>query len=187
MEVKNEIKENDKNKENIKNPQLKESKKKKKLTKNKSKNKFKSKHKKEDSLNNNEDIIMINEPKEVIELKEEIKKYEKKLKKTNPYDFELLNNLIKSEINFRVYNTFEIFNSIGGYICLVYAYKIEDKYNSIATYDITDCKILCIMKNVHKEDITNFRHYLDKANNRDLILSISAANNNVKMWDINIF
>jgi WD40 repeat protein len=41
------------------------------------------------------------------------------------------------------------------------------------------------LKNAHEEDITNLRHYLDKINNRDLILSISSSNNNVKMWDIN--
>ena len=188
IEEKNEIKENDKNKENIKKIGEQESNKKKKLTKNKSKNKFKSKEKLINPQNNNENIIIINESnesKEIIQLKEEIRKNEKKLKRTNPQHFELINNLTKSEINYRVDNTFEIFNSICGYICLVYAYKLEDKYNSIATYDITDCKTLCVMKNAHKEDITNFRHYLDKANNRDLILSISAANNNVKMWDIN--
>ena len=103
----------------------------------------------------------------------------------NPQHFEFLTNLAQSEINFRVDNTFEIFNSIFGYICLVYAYKFENKYNSIATYNIIDCKTMCIIKNVHKEDITNFRHYLDKIHNRDLILSVSATDNNVKLWDIN--
>ena len=161
IEEKNEIKENDKNKENIKKIGEQESNKKKKLTKNKSKNKFKSKEKLINPQNNNENIIIINESnesKEIIQLKEEIIKNEKKLKRTNPQHFELINNLTKSEINYRVDNTFEIFNSICGYICLVYAYKLEDKYNSIATYDITDCKTLCVMKNAHKE-VRIFAYY----------------------------
>ena len=185
MSENNEMNENDQNKENIKKE--KESNGKPKLTKKKSKSKFKSKNKVNSSTNNENVIIIneINEPKEIIELKEEIRKNEKKLKKTDPQHFELLTNLSKSEINFRVDNTFEIFNSILGYICLVYAYKLENKYNSIATYNIIDCTTMCILKNAHEEDITNLRHYLDKINNRDLILSISASNNNVKMWDIN--
>ena len=185
MSENNEMNENDQNKENIKKE--KESNGKPKLTKKKSKSKFKSKNKVNSSTNDENMIIIneINEPKEIIELKEEIRKNEKRLKKTDPQHFELLTNLSKSEINFRVDNTFEIFNSILGYICLVYAYKLENKYNSIATYNIIDCTTMCILKNVHEEDITNLRHYLDKINNRDLILSISASNNNVKLWDIN--
>ena len=74
-----------------------------------------------------------------------------------------------------------------GYPILVYAYKLEIKYNSIATYDIIDCKNICIIKNAHSENITNLRHFFDENKKRDLILSISGPNNNVKMWDINNF
>ena len=185
MSENNEINQNDKNKENIKNE--KEYNGKKKLSKKKSKSKFQSKNKRNPSTNA-ENVIMfneINEPEELVQLREQIRKNEKKLKKTDTQHFEFLTNLSKSEINFRVDNTFEVFNSILGYICLVYAYKLENKYNSIATYNIIDCTTMCILKNVHEEDITNFRHYLDKINNRDLILSVSANDNNVKMWDIN--
>ena len=177
-----EKKENDKNQNN----KMKDnnSSKPQKHKKNKSKSKINSNfiH---NNLNNNQNIIIENEPIEKTQIREEIRKIEKKLKKLNPQDFEFISNLSKSEINFRVDNTFEIFNSTLGYIILVYAYKFKDKYNSIATYNIIDCKTMSIMKNVHNEDITNFRHYLDKNKNRDLILSISATDNNVKMWDIN--
>ena len=44
---------------------------------------------------------------------------------------------------------------------------------------------MCLIKNAHNENITNFRHFFDSNNKRDLLLSISATNNNVKMWDIN--
>ena len=33
--------------------------------------------------------------------------------------------------------------------------------------------------------ITNFRHHLDSINNRDLLISISAWGNNIKLWNIN--
>ena len=180
MDDENEIKENNKNNDNI--GINKEIKKKSKKNKNsKSKNKIHLQDESKNIIINNE----IDEPIELIQLKEEIRKKEKKLKKLDPLHFEFINNLEKSENNFRVDNTFEIFNSVQGYICLVYAYRLLDKYNSIATYNIIDNKTICLMKNVHNEDITNFRHYLDKNKNRDLILSISATDNNVKMWDFN--
>ena len=41
------------------------------------------------------------------------------------------------------------------------------------------------IKNAHKEHITNFRYYLFQNNfKKDLILSISALDNNVKLWNI---
>ena len=158
----------------------KESDKKSKIKKKKSKSKIIS-----NASNNNINIIKENEPIEKIQLKEEIRKNEKNLKKLNPLHFEFISNLSKSEMNFRVDNTFEVFNSILGQMCLVYAFKLENKYNSIATYNIIDYKTMGVLRNAHREDITNFRHYLDKRNRRDLILSVSATDNNVRMWDIN--
>ena len=186
MDKTNEIKENNINRDNIK--EGKDPKEKPKLIKNKIKNELKIKN--INLQSKNENIIIeneIKEPDEIYRLKKEIRKKEKKFKKLDPLHFEFADNLAKSEINFRVDNTFEIFNSVSGYICLVYAYKIENKYNSIATYNIIDNKTMCVLKNVHREDITNFRHYLDRNKNRDLILSIAATDNNVKMWDINNF
>lgn len=158
----------------------KDSDKKSKIKKKKSKSKIIS-----NASNNNINIIIENEPIEKIQLKEEIRKNEKNLKKLNPLHFEFISNLSKSEMNFRVDNTFEVFNSILGQMCLVYAFKLENKYNSIATYNIIDYKTMGVLRNAHREDITNFRHYLDKRNRRDLILSVSATDNNVRMWDIN--
>jgi hypothetical protein len=41
------------------------------------------------------------------------------------------------------------------------------------------------IKNAHYYNITNFRHYLDSIYKRDLIISISAEDNNIKLWNIN--
>ena len=41
------------------------------------------------------------------------------------------------------------------------------------------------IKNAHKQYITNFRHYLYNINKTDLIISISAQDNNIKLWELN--
>jgi hypothetical protein len=40
------------------------------------------------------------------------------------------------------------------------------------------------IKNAHDIYITNFRHFLDEEKNRDIIMSISAGDNNIKLWDL---
>ena len=61
------------------------------------------------------------------------------------------------------------------------------EYKSIICYNLNNLyniiKIIEI-KNAHEEDIRNFRHYFDEHNKRDLILSISAENSNLKVWNI---
>ena len=114
MKDNNEKNENDKNQGNIEKE--KDSSKKSELKKKKSKSKILS----------NINIIIENESIEKIKLREEIRKKEKKLKKLNPLHFEFISNLSKSEMNFRVDNTFEVFNSILGYMCLVYSFKLKD-------------------------------------------------------------
>ena len=105
-------------------------------------------------------------------------------------DFELENNLAKTLYisNNRADNTFITFTSLDNVLCLVYAEKNGDKYNSIITYNIIDYKKINEIKKAHIEDITNFRHYSDKQNRRDLIISISSKDNNIRLWDItNLF
>ena len=73
-------------------------------------------------------------------------------------------------------NSFNVFKSIDNILYLIYT----NKNNSIISYNlINNCKIIEI-KNAHKQYITNFRYYLDKKNKRDLIISISAYDNNIK-------
>ena len=44
-----------------------------------------------------------------------------------------------------------------------------------------------IIKNSHNSYITNFRHFLDDINKRDLLLSLSSDDNNIKIWNLNNF
>jgi len=55
---------------------------------------------------------------------------------------------------------------------------------SIISYDIKDNKRINEIKSDHKYNITQFQHYLDVINKRDLILSHSAWIYNVKIWNI---
>jgi len=149
--------------------------------------KNKKKYKNKNNSKNNIFPCKSKEKKEVNDiskLEDEIKKKEKMLKKLNIGDFENINNLAKSTTNYRADNTFCAFKSVDSILYLIYAKQIGEKFNSIVTYNIVDYKIMNEIPNAHIEDITNFRHYLDKSKKRDLILSISAKDNNVKLWNI---
>ena len=78
-------------------------------------------------------------------------------------------------------NSFTTFKSINNIFYLIFS----NKNKSIISYDIIDNKKINEIKNAHKMYITNFRYYYDKINKRDLILSVSAYNNNIKLWNIN--
>ena len=139
--------------------------------------------------NENNDIIMneINElKKEIIHLKEEnniLKKDLNKLKKfhENP-QIQLLSDIVSdSYAYFNINHSFCAFKSINNILYLIYA----NKNKSIICYNLNNQKKINEIKNCHNEYITNFRHYLDKMNKRDLIMSISAKDNNIKVWNIN--
>ena len=77
-------------------------------------------------------------------------------------------------------NTFTVFKSLDDNIYLIYS----NKNKAIICYNIIDNKKLIEIKNAHNKYITSFRYLLDKINNRDLIISISAFGNDIKLWDI---
>ena len=77
-------------------------------------------------------------------------------------------------------NSFNLFLSIDNIAFLIYS----NINKSIITFDLIAMKKLCEIKNAHKENISNFRHYSDLKNNRDLILSISTIDNNIKLWNL---
>ena len=54
------------------------------------------------------------------------------------------------------------------------------------SYNLIDNKKIIVIeiKNAHHQSITNFRHYLDEIYKRDLIISISCEDNNIKLWNI---
>ena len=121
--------------------------------------------------------------KENDEMKKEIKELKRCIKKNHPK----FSNLIKTkEINgaysyLNLDNTFTVFNSINSILYLIYS----SFYKSIICYDLINQKKIIEIKKCHNSYICNFRHYLDDINKRDLIMSLSYQDNNLKIWNAN--
>lgn len=77
-------------------------------------------------------------------------------------------------------NTFTIFELINKSINIIWV----DKNNSLIFFDL-DKNIRKEIGRKHKEKIIDFRYCYDKKNNKDLIMSLSRKDNNIKIWDIN--
>ena len=78
-------------------------------------------------------------------------------------------------------NSFITFKSINNILYLIYS----NKNKSIISYDLNEQKKIIELKNSHNNYITYFRHYLEEINKRDLMMSISGEDNNIKIWNIN--
>ena len=104
---------------------------------------------------------------------------------SNPKNIEFYQNIDINSYPFYepLDNTFCIFTSINKTLLLIYS-KI---FYTIITYDIKNFKKINETKNAHNNEITNFRHYSDSYNKRDLIISISDRDNNIKLWDVKNF
>ena len=151
------------------------------------------------SLFNEFNYFYIQYKNEINNLKDEIKILKKEIKKLKASNNNNKPKIEKNDINlikenrvskeltkdsysqFALDNSFTIFKSINDILNLIYTNK--DK--SIVSYNLLDNKKILEIKNAHESYITNFRHILDRINNRDLMLSISGEDNNIKLWDIN--
>ena len=92
-----------------------------------------------------------------------------------------LNNIkIESFLDYYLDNTFTVFKSINDIFYLIYFYK----FKNIIFYNIIQKKATNQIKKAHKKFIINIKHYLDKINKRDLLISISSADHNIKIWNI---
>jgi len=127
--------------------------------------------------------------KEINKIKEEnnklkieidkLKKYhEKKIAKNIKFLKDIVND---SYDHYGLVNAFIVFKSINDKLCLIYATQNK----SFISYDLISNKMIKEIKNYHNEYINNFRHYLDKINKRDLIISISPKDNNIRLWNAN--
>ena len=85
-----------------------------------------------------------------------------------------------SYAHFALDNSFILVNSISDIHYIIYSSKSK----SIISQNIMNFEKICEIKNAHEDYITNFRHFLDEENNRDIIMSISALDNNIKLWDL---
>ena len=85
----------------------------------------------------------------------------------NEPDIKFIKNIVEYSYSYGIDNTFIIFKSIYDLLYFVYSKK-----NSFVFYNLVDYKIINEIKNIGSEFIITFRHYLDKINKRDLVLSI---------------
>jgi hypothetical protein len=99
----------------------------------------------------------------------------------NPKDMKHISDLANdSYVNLGSNNTFTVFKSINEILYLIYS----NKNKSIICYDLNQQKKIAEIKKSHNEFITNFRYYYDHIKNRDIIMSISCEDNNLRLWDI---
>ena len=77
-------------------------------------------------------------------------------------------------------STFNVFKSINNIIYLIYS----NTSNSIISFDLINNKKLNEIKKPHKMPISNFRNYIDEINHKELLMSISGSDNNIKIWNI---
>ena len=127
-----------------------------------------------------ENINIINIQNHNIEKKEDKKEIKKQELDFNFYK-DLTNDSFVDDFFSSLNNTFTIFNSINNILYLVYS----NKEKSIISYDLKNFQKICEIKNAHNKYITNFTHTFDKMNKRDLIMSISPVDNNIKIWNAN--
>ena len=145
------------------------------------KNKKKEKEK-DSSLNTQKDKIILNKK---IKRDNNISFDNNNEFKTNPKNIQFLNNLIETKdydyfYSYYLENLFLIFKSINDILYLIYS----NNDGSIISYDLKSFKKINEIKKAHNRKIINFRYYLDKENERDLIISISCEENNIKLWNI---
>ena len=102
--------------------------------------------------------------------------------KSNPEEISFINNLAEDSFSNKLsINSFIVFKTINDILCL--SYTNENK--SIITYSLDNNKKINEIKNAHRYYIYDLRYHLDEIHHRDLVLSVSLDDNNIKVWDIN--
>ena len=103
---------------------------------------------------------------------------------SNPQDIEFKYDIITdSYSDHTLDNTFCIFNSIDHIFYLIYS----NEKCSIISYDLIHNKKINEIIKAHENYITNFWYILDNNNKRELVISISADDNTIKLWNIKNF
>ena len=78
-------------------------------------------------------------------------------------------------------NPITAFKSIFDIFYVVYTYKMQ----TIILYDLVNDKKITEIRNSHSKIISNLKHFLDKIDKRDILISVSSDENKIKLWNIN--
>ena len=120
-------------------------------------------------------------------LKEEM--YENKTKNLNneeiyknPKNIDFSIDIVKNSFaSYSYEDSFIVFKSLDDILQLVYATKEK----SIISYDINNRRNIFSQSKAHKHFITNFKYIFDEAEHKDIIMSVSKKDNNIKIWNAN--
>ena len=100
---------------------------------------------------------------------------------SNPKGIKSLKTISKDSFaEIDIDNTFTVFKSINDILYLLYS----NKNKSIICYEMQYQQIIKELKKCHNAYISNLRHYFDEINKRDLIMSVSRKDNNLKIWSL---
>ena len=167
----------------------------KKLQKNDEEKILNKKRKREKKKNTN-DIIDHKKTPEFVEIKIENKQWDSNKNniinkneqilefKCNPEKINFVEDVVYDiYINSYNENTFTIFKSFNKITYLIYATKKD----SIITFNLNSNEKVNEIKKFHKVEISNLGHCPDYIKKKDLILSVSASDNNIKVWDFPSF
>ena len=80
-------------------------------------------------------------------------------------------------------NSFIVFKSIDNIIYIVYS----NEFKSIICFNLEESKKTCEIRNAHTEYINSFNHFYDMKNKKDIVMSVSCLDNNIKLWDANVW
>ena len=119
--------------------------------------------------------------------------FQKVIKATNKFNSKIIvNQNNKKEIEYfgelttdsyvdiSGFHTFLAFESFDKIIYLIYT----NRNLSIVFYNLNNFQKINEIKKAHNSDITSFRHYVDNMNKRDLIISLSYNDSNIRLWNI---
>ena len=95
-------------------------------------------------------------------------------------NLKLSNSIEDSYTYYCTDNSFIIIDSIDKILYLIYS----TGGNSIISFDLLNNKKINEIKSAHKDYIANFKYFQDKSNKKDLIISISPADRNIKLWNL---
>ena len=133
-------------------------------------------------------VLLLKEKEEGFEiiLKHNKKEYKDANENNNKANnIQMLNQLTKeSHTNLPLENIFCVFETIdNNIIYLIYS----NNERSIISFNLIKMQKITEIKKAHNSDITNLRHYFDKNNKRNIIMSISSSDFNLKLWNIKYY
>ena len=99
-----------------------------------------------------------------------------------PKNMQFSSDIVKDSFaGYSYEDSFIVFKSVDNILQLVYATKEK----SIISYDLDSKRNIAKKFKAHKNFITNFKFIYDRENNKDIIMSISKKDNNIKIWNAN--